>query len=266
MSILMKWISDLRKMAESSTKEANRVKIDGEEAVLHITDQSVMFEKGGKVSGFERNSIRMVKPDGDGMIIAYSVGSEVKSVRVDPLTAVASLVTSRTAPTSGQISTTGLNQIFEKIYWDTRKELEERLAKVQAEPENRSLRLTPEEETKYSQISRQMENLLGSKFGFNARAEESPMSFWGLEKQPREVQLDVIKTLHISFLRLMVGPKAEISDIAFSSTEVWPEDWERILIEFQLAEAPFLSENFKRYLSAHWTTRPSERKPALVRS
>ena len=47
MSILMKWISDLRKMAESSTKEANRVKIDGEEAVLHITDQSVMFEKGG---------------------------------------------------------------------------------------------------------------------------------------------------------------------------------------------------------------------------
>ena len=62
---------------------------------LHITDQSVMFEKAGKVSGFERSAIRMVKPDGDAMIIAYSAGSEVKSVRVEPMTAVASLLVSK---------------------------------------------------------------------------------------------------------------------------------------------------------------------------
>lgn len=245
--------------------EGEKVKVDGEEAVLHITDQSVMFEKGGRVSGFERSTIRMVKPDGDAMIIAYSVGSEVKSVRVEPMTAVASLVVPSSTPGPAQTSTTGLNEVFEKLYWNTRKELEERLTKVQADPENKSFRLTPEEEGKYSQVSRQMENLLGNKYSFNARTEDSPMSFWGLEKQPREVQLDVIKSLHISFLRLMVGPKAEMSDIAFSSTEVWPEDWERILIQFNLAEKPFLSENFKRYLSAHWTTRPSERKPLLVR-
>ncbi len=46
------------------------MKVDGDEAVLHITDQSVMFERNGKVSGFERSAIRMVKPDGDTMIIA----------------------------------------------------------------------------------------------------------------------------------------------------------------------------------------------------
>ena len=244
--------------------EGTKVKVDSEEAILHITGQSVMFEMGGKVSGFERSAIRMVKPDGDAMVIAYSVGSEVKSVRVEPMTAVTSLAVPGLGP--AQTSTTGLNEVFEKLYWNTRRELEERLARVQADPAKNSLRLTPEEEEKYSQISRQMENLLGSKYGFNARTEDSPMSFWGLEKQPREVQLDVIKTLHISFLRLMVGPKAEISDIAFSSTEVWPEDWERILIQFNLAERPFLSENFKQYLSVHWTSRPSERKPVLARS
>jgi hypothetical protein len=252
--------------SNSGGSEAPGVKVDGEEAMLHITDQSVMFEKEGKMSGFLRSAIQMVKPDGNAMIIAYSVGSEVKSVRIEPLTAVASLVTSKDSSAFGRVSVAGQGQVFEKLYWTTRRELEERLSRIQAEPENKNLRLMPEEETKYSQISRHMENLLGSKYGFNARAEDSPMSFWGLERQPLEVQLDVIKTLHISFLRLIVGPKAEISDIAFSSTQVWPEDWEGILIKFKLAERPFLSENFKRYLSAHWTSHPSERKPVLALS
>lgn len=247
-------------------EDAGKVRIDGVEAVLHITDQSVMFEKGGRVSGFLRSAIQMVKPDGDAMIIAYSVGSEVKSVRVEPMTAVASLVASGVSPSSAQAPATGLDSVFDKLYWETRKELEERLAKVQAEPENKSLRLTAEEEAKYSQVSRQMENLLGNKYGFNARAEDSPMSFWGLEKQPHEVQLDVIKTLHLSFLRLMVGSKAEISDIAFSSTEVWPEDWENILVQFKLSDKLFLTEKFKSYLASHWTSHPGERKPALARS
>jgi len=64
-----------------------KVKSDGEDAILHITDQSIIFEKGVRVSGFERSVIRMVKPDGDAMIIAYSAGREVKSVGVEPMTA-----------------------------------------------------------------------------------------------------------------------------------------------------------------------------------
>src|SRR5437879_3357088 len=77
---------------DASEKKRGFVKVEGEDAVLHITEQSVMFEKGGKVSGFERSAIRMVKPDGDAMIIAYSAGSEVKSVRVEPMTAATSLL------------------------------------------------------------------------------------------------------------------------------------------------------------------------------
>jgi len=42
--------------------DSTRVKVEGEDAVLHITDQSVMFEKGGTVSGFERSAIRMPRP------------------------------------------------------------------------------------------------------------------------------------------------------------------------------------------------------------
>src|SRR2546428_11126808 len=120
-------------------RNAVKVKVNREEAILHITDQSVMFEKGGRVSGFERSAIRMVKPDGDAMIIAYCAGSEVKSVRVEPMTAVASLIMPN--PASGTVSkevripasNTALDGVFERLYGKTREELEERLAKVQAE-------------------------------------------------------------------------------------------------------------------------------------
>src|SRR2546428_11333744 len=101
-------------------RNAVKVKVNREEAILHITDQSVMFEKGGRVSGFDRSAIRMVKPDGGAMIIAYSAGSEVKSVRVEPMTAVASLLMpgfSRGAgPNEGRApaSTGALDEVFER--------------------------------------------------------------------------------------------------------------------------------------------------------
>src|SRR5256712_4825789 len=122
-------------------RNAVKVKVNREEAILHITDQSVMFEKGGRVSGFERSAIRMVKPDDDAMIIAYSAGSEVKSVRVEPMTAVASLLMPTSPLSAGAnegrapASTAALDEVFERLYRYTRKELEERLATVQEEPE-----------------------------------------------------------------------------------------------------------------------------------
>jgi len=249
--------------------EAGKVRAEGEEATIHITDQSVMFEKGGRISGFERSAIRMVKPNGDAMIIAYSVGSEVKSVRVEPLTAVTSLLSSGSHSSDALVPVTALDQVFEKLYWDTRKKLEEKLARVEGEPENVNLRLTPEEERKYSDISRQMERLLGTKYGFNPRAiEDSPISFWGLETQPVELQAKVVKTLHISFLRMIASPNAEKSDVVYSGTEVWPEDWSLVLNRFDLGDAPYLSDGYIRYvdyLRKHWEYRPAERKPALVR-
>jgi hypothetical protein len=245
---------------------ATKVRVDGEEAVLYLTDQSVMFEKGGKVSGFLRSAIHMVKPDGDAMIIAYSIGSEVKSARVEPMSAVASLVVSGASQAPVRILSTDVDTVFENLYRDTRKELEERLTRVQAEPENKSLRLTPEEETKYSQVSRQMENLISAKYGFAVRGEESPISFWGLEKQSYEVQLAVVKTLHISFLRMIVDATAERNDIVYSGTEVWPDDWDRILVRFKLSEEPVLTDKYRKYLEANWKHRPGDKKPVLARS
>src|SRR5438128_9872771 len=119
-------------MAKPEGKATNTVRIDGDETTLHITDQSVMFEKGGEVSGFERSAIRMVKPDVDAMIIAYSAGSEVKSVRVEPITVVATLLMPQTPSGSiqsgPQWTATGgsLDKLFERVYKDTRKELAER--------------------------------------------------------------------------------------------------------------------------------------------
>ena len=250
------------------------MKIDAEEAVLHITDQSVMFEKGGKVSGFERSAIRMVKPDGDAMIIAYSAGSEVKSVRVEPMTAVASLLVpeARSGSASsarGMASTGSLDEVFERLYKDSRKELEERLAIVQEQPENKSLRLTQAEEDKYIQASKQMEGILATEFGFDARAEDTPLSFWGLEKQPYQLQLGVIKTRHIRFLRMMVDPTAEKSDVVYSSDEVWPEDWSSILERFNLGSGPYTTsmfDSYVNYLKSHWKYQPGQRKPVVARA
>ena len=251
------------KMAELEGKEGQKVMVDGEGTVLYITDQSVMFEKGGRVSGFERNAIRMVKPDGGAMIIAYSMGSEVKSVRVEPMTAAASLLVSA-SPGNRPTATAGLQEVFEKLYSDTRRELEERLAKIQEEPGNMKLRLTPEEEAHYEKISQQMINMAGAVHGFDPRADASPISFWGLENQPYELQLDVVEILHVFFLRGLVGPRAETEDIGYSAYEVWPDDWDRILIRFKLADRPILSDEFKSYLTSHWKHHPGNRKPVLA--
>jgi len=153
-------------------------KVDGEEAVLHITDQSVMFEKGGKVSGFERSAIRMVKPDGDAMIIAYSAGTEVKSVRVEPMTAVASLL----VPSSAQAqsaSSAGLDEVFERLYKETRRELEERLAKIRRRTHEQNLRLSQQEMEQFIGIRNQMTNLVAAKYGINPESDEPLLTFWG---------------------------------------------------------------------------------------
>jgi len=245
------------------------VRVDGEEAVLHITDQSVMFEKGGKVSGFERSAIRMVKPDADAMIVAYSAGSEVKSVRVEPMTAVASLILHEAhSASNGQDAGPGsLDEVFEKLYRGTRKELEVRLAKVQEQPDNKNLRLSREEEDRYSQVSRQMESIIASKHRFDLRAEDSPISFWGLEKQPYELELEVVKIRHLRFLRMLVEPGAERNDVAYSTDEVWPEDWPRILDRFNLESGAYTTEAFilyVSYLKSHWKHQPGKRKPVLA--
>jgi hypothetical protein len=246
---------------------ATKVRVDGEEAVLHLTDQSVMFEKEGKVSGFERSAIRMVKPDGDAMIIAYSVGSEVKSVTVEPMTAVASLVASGVSPAPAGVSITGQDAIFEKLYRNARKELEERLTRVEDQPENKDLRLTPEERQKYITIRNQMTNLIGAKLGANLDGEESLLTFWGLENQPREFQVGVVKTMHVDFLLGIVSPKAETEDVGYQARQVWPEDWPRILERFNLGNELYLNEKFSEYvnyLKSHWEYHPASRRPALV--
>jgi hypothetical protein len=247
-------------------EETKRVKVDGEEAVLHITDQSVMFEKGGKVSGFERSAIRMVKPDGKAMIIAYLVGSEVKSVRIEPLTAVASLMVSGSAEAQ-PASQVGLDEVFENLYRDTRNELEVRLARVEAEPENKGLRLTTEERQKYIAIRNQMTNLAGAIYGVNPDGDEPLLTFWGLENRPRDLQIAVVKITHVDFLLGVVSPRAETEDVGYNAFQVWPQDWPRILKRFNLGDGPYTTEGFNSYigyLKSHWTYSPAAKRPVLT--
>ena len=263
-------MSGLQTLGESGP---TNVKVDGEETVLHITDQSVMFEKGGRVTGFERSAIRMVKPDGDAMIIAYSAGSEVKSVKVEPMTAVASLLMLGSPPSAGPNeghapnARGAVDEVFERLYRDARQELEERLSRVEREPENRSLRLSPEERQKYIAMRNQMTYLAGVRHGVDPEGDKPLLTFWGLEKQPFQLQLDVVKILHIDFLLGLVSPKAETEDIGYSTYQVWPQDWPRILERFNLGNGPYTTElftNYVGYLKSHWKRYPSDRRPLLV--
>ena len=246
-----------------------KVKVDREDAILHITDQSVMFEKGGRVSGFERSAIRMVKPDGDAMILAYSVGSKVESVRVEPMTAVAALLASGSVLARPGASSAGLDEVFEKLYVDTRKELEARLEKVEAGPEDKNLRLTLEERQKYIAVRNQMTNLTGSKYGINPEGDEPLLTFWGLENRPPEFQLSIVKIMHVNFLLGIVSLRAKTEDVTYHAYQVWPDDWPQILKRFNLGEAQYTTEKFNRYvgyLKSHWQYGPSAKRPVLVSS
>jgi len=252
--------------------EATKVKVDGEEASLHITDQSVMFEKGGRVSGFERSAIRMVKPDGDAMIIAYSVGSEVRSVRVEPLTAVTSLVASSTSLPPAQISTTGLDAVFEKLYRDARKELEEKLDQIKIEPENRNLRLTEtsEEFQRFVSVRNKMWDIIAAKYHFDPYAPGNSIGFFGLENQPHDRQLDSVKSLHLNFLLYLTRDRAESNDAIYETTDVWPEEWDIVLLRFGLSDGgPLPTERWKNYLTylrPKWTRyQKGSKTPPLAR-
>lgn len=247
--------------------DAREVKVDGEEAVLHITDQSVMFEKGSRVSGFERSAIRMVKPDGDAIIIAYSVGSEVKSVRVEPMAAVASLVISaKSGQAFGQMptATAGLDEIFESLYRETKKELEEKLDRINKEPEKMSLRLTKDEFNRFTQTRNQLWNIMGAKYGFDPYASgRNEFSFLGLDTKTPNRQLDTVKVRYVDFLKFLASERSDLEDVAYAIDDVWPEEWDKLFTHFNLGEGLAPTERWKSYFSAlrpKWTHQPKGSK------
>ena len=248
----------------------SKVKVDGEEATLHITDQSVMFERGGRVTGFDRSAVRMVKPDGDAMVIAYSVGTKVESIRVEPMAAVSSLLIPRQSSSVTQVPTIGLDDALERLYRDARRELEERLDAIDREPENTNLRLTEEESQKFAKVRDQMYEIIGAKHCFDPYAPGNSIGFVGLDQQPPEKQSDELKSLYVNFLLYLAEEKAESNDILYKTADVWPEEWDVILPRFRLTNAaPLPTERWKNYLAylrPKWTHyQKGNKTPALAR-
>ena len=246
-----------------------KVRVDGEEATLHITDQSIMFERSGKVTGFERRAIRMVKPDGDAMILAYSVGTRVESIRVEPMAAVSTLLVPGSI-SSTQAPVAGLDEALERLYRDTRKELEERLDRIDNEPENMSLRLTEEEFQRFARTRNQMYDIIAAKYHFDPYAPGNSIGFVGLDNQPREKQLDELKSLHVNFLLYLSARRAESNDVAYETADVWPEEWDIILPRFGLSDSgPLPTERWKNYLAylrPKWTRyQKGNKTPTLAR-
>ena len=251
-------------MAES------KVKVDGEDAVLHITDQSVMFERGGKVTGFERSAIRMVKPDGDAIIIAYFAGSKVESIRVEPMDAASSLLVPGPGSATVQAPVAALDEVLQRLYLDARKELEEKLDRINREPENMTLRLTEDEFQRLVKVRDQMYQIIGAKHHFDPYGPGNSIGFVGLDNQPSEKQLDELKSLYVNFLLYLADKKAESNDVLYKTADVWPEEWDIILPRFGLSGTTSLpTERWKDYLTylrPKWTHfQKGNRTPALAR-
>lgn len=247
-----------------------KVKVDGEEAILHVTDQSVMFEKEGKVNGFEKSAIRMVKPDGDAIIIAYSVGSKVESIRVEPMAAVSSLLVPGPSSATTEARVTGLDTVLQRLFLDARKELEERLDRINKEPENMSLRLTEEEFQRFANFRNQMWDIIGAKYHFDPYSPGSSIGFFGLEDKPHDRQVDAIKSLYINFLLYLATEKAETNDVIYETADVWPEEWDVILRRFGVeGEGLLPTERWKVYLTylrPKWTRyHKGNKTPAFAR-
>ena len=248
----------------------SKVKVDGEETVLHITDQSVMFETGGKVTGFERSAIRMVKPDGAAMIIAYSAGSKVESIRVEPMAAVSSLLVPGPSSATVQAPVVGLDEVLERLYLDARKELEERLDRINKEPENMSLRLTELEFQRFVNVRNQMWDIIAAKYHIDLSAPGGYIGFVGLDTEPHAKQLDELRSLYVNFLIYLATQKAETNDVLYSTADVWPEEWDVILPRFGLSDGGLLpSERWKEYLAylrPRWSRyQKGNKTPALAR-
>ena len=247
-----------------------KVRVDGEEAVLHITDQSVMFETGGEVSGFEKSAIRLVKPDGNAMIIAYSLGSEVRSVKIEPMAAVVSLASLGFAPTLTKVPVTGLDDILERLYRDARKELEERLDRINKERSYASLRLTDDEFQRFVRTRNQMYDIIAAKYHFDPYAPGNSIGFVGLDTQPPDKQLDELKSLHINFLLYLATKRAESNDAAYETADVWPEEWDVILARFGLSDGGLPPtkrwREYIAYLRPKWTHfQKGNKTPAFAR-
>jgi hypothetical protein len=109
-----------------------------------------------------------------------------------------------------------------------------------------------------------MRGIVGTKYGFDPSAPGNSIGFLGLEKEPYERQLDSIKTMHVWFLTEITGPRAETADVDYIIEDVWPEDWERVLVRFKLTDGPLLTETFRNYLKSKWTRRKGTRTPILA--
>ena len=120
---------------------------------------------------------------------------------------------------------------------------------------------------RYIGVRNQMTNLITSKYKVDPDGDEPLVTFWGLESQPLERQLDVVKVMHIHFLLYLVSQKAETEDVGYQAYQVWPDDWPQILRRFNLGDMPYTGDKFNSYvayLKSHWKYSPSDKRPALV--
>jgi hypothetical protein len=223
------------------TEEKTTVKIDGEDAVLHITDTSVMFKKNGRIEGFEKSAIRLVESDGNAAIIAYAVGGEIRSVRVEPVSAVAKLIQAHADKKT-------VADAFESLYERLRAEARPRFLKIQEDPENESLRITQKEwEEKYREAIGELEELCRVKHGmepdFISDATDIP------ENSSYECERDHAKVLYIEWLLLcMYYDWVRQIDIYCRDFGIWPDDWEYLNKKYHLEDEPIMSEKFINYL------------------
>jgi hypothetical protein len=239
---------------DAARPTARKVRVNGEEATLHITEKSVLFESGtGGVTGFERSAIRMVAKNQEGdIVIAYADGSIVKSVTVSVIEGDSSELLFSDA-LKEHLGPSVLDEEMERMFIRDRDLL---LKKLENMKNGMTDPLTKEEDKRIGRDRSTMYEAWGNKFEKEFPSEKTLwVGPWNLLEYPREHQVSWAKERCLAELQFFVKATAEMlrgpslglnPNFTGDSHGMLPEDWEKLFLHYGVVDRPFLWPEFVR--------------------
>ena len=237
---------------DAAKPTARKVRVNGEEATLHITEKSVLFESGaGGINGFERSAIRMVTKNQEGdIIIAYADGSVVKSVTVSVLNGDSSQLLF-SPELKEHLSPSLLDDEIERTFVRDRDLLLKKLENMKngiMDP------LTKEEDKRIEGDRWRMSEAWGCKFEKEFPAGKTLwVGPWNLLEYPKEYQVSWVKERCLGELQCFATAAAEMlrspslkvnPNFTGDSAGMLSQDWEKLFLYYGVIDKPFLWPEF----------------------
>jgi hypothetical protein len=192
----------------------------------------------------------MVIPSDDGILVAYSTGSKVKSAKIEPLEAAeALLLLGKTPPEE-------ISKLFDAMFAEYSAYLESAYANV-----SRGFldSFDAEEVERVGGKWKFLESLLNIRFEIEQSS--ASVRLWQVRNMPLPYQIGWAKCRYIEFMLRITecianktagwwdakGPEGQLLPVPYEDGYgMWPEDWERLFLHYSIVRHPFLTEEVKK--------------------